>query len=157
MDNYIGKPFEPHALLEMIGRVWAAKERKPAEVGPALSPAGSPLPIDHGLLLARCMGNLELAQSLLADFEGDLPKRVEQIAQRIDQGDAGAMADAAHALKGAAGTMTAEPLRALAAEIEAAGKAADLTQVASLVDQLRAEAQRCLRFIPKLKRPTNAS
>ena len=56
----------------------------------------------------------------------------------------------------AAGTVTAEPLRDLAAEIEAAGKAGDLTQVASLADQLRAEAQRCLRFIPEIQERMNA-
>jgi len=88
---------------------------------------------------------------------GERLERVDQIAQRIHQGDARAMAESAHALKGAAGTITAEPLRALAAEIEAAGKAGDLTQVVSLTDQLRAEAERCLRFIPDLKERMNVS
>jgi two-component system sensor histidine kinase/response regulator len=147
MDDYIGKPFEPDALLEMIERLLAAKEGEP----------DSPPPIDRDALLARCMGNLEFAQSLLSDFEGDLPERVDQIAQRIQQGNAQATAESAHALKGAAGTVTAEPLRALAAEIEAAGKTGDLTQVASLADQLRAEAQRCLSFIPELQERMNAS
>ena len=148
MDDYIGKPFEPDALLTMIRRRLAAKERKPAD---------SPPPIDRGALLARCMGNLEFAQSLLSDFEGDLPKRVDQIAQRIAQGDARATAESAHALKGAAGTITAEPLRALAAKIEAAGKAGDLTPLASLADELRAETQRCLRFLPEIQERMNAS
>jgi Amt family ammonium transporter len=147
MDDYIVKPFEPDALLEMIERLLAAKEGKPDR----------PPPIDRDALLARCMGNLEFAQSLLSDFEGDLPERVDQIAQRIQQGNPQATAESAHALKGAAGTVTAEPLRALAAEIEAAGKTGDLTQVASLVDQLRTEAQRCLRFIPELQERMNAS
>jgi PAS domain S-box-containing protein len=162
MDSYIGKPFEANALLEMIGCLLAAKDKKPAEEPPAElgqtpPPADSPLPIDRGALLARCMGNLEFAQSLLSDFERDLPERVQQIAQRIHQGDARATAESAHALKGAAGTVTAEPLRTLAAEIEAAGKAGDLPQVASLVNQLCAETQRCLRFIPEIKKRINAS
>ena len=77
-------------------------------------------------------------------------------ASTIDQDDARAAAESAHALKGAAGTIAAEPLRALAAGIEATGKAGDLAEVASLVDQLRGEAQRCLRFIPELKERMNA-
>ena len=162
MDNYIGKPFEPDAMLEMIGRLLAVNEGssaevRPAELGHAPSGTDSLMPLDRGALLARCMGNLEFALSLLSDFERDLPKRVDQIVERIRQGDAPAAAESAHALKGAAGIVTAESLRMLAAEIEAAGKAGDLTRIASLADQLRAEAQRCLRFIPELQERINAS
>jgi PAS domain S-box-containing protein len=162
MDNYIGKPFEPNALLEMMRHVLAAQEQKPtaeppAELSRAPSPEDSPPPIDHSALLARCMGNLEFAQSLLADFQGDLPERIDEIAERVHQGDARAMAESAHALKGAAGTITAESLRALAAAMEAAGKAGDPTPLASLADQLCAEAQRCLRYIPELQQRMNAS
>jgi Amt family ammonium transporter len=161
MDDYIGKPFEPDMLLEMIGRLLAAKEGKQAEepaAGPRQtpSPSDSSPPINSDAFLARCMGSLEFARSLLADFEDELPGYVEQIAEHVYQGNAPAAAESAHALKGAAGTVTAEPLRALAAEIEAAGKAGDLTQVASLADQLRAEAQRCLRFIPEIQERMNA-
>ena len=162
MDNYISKPFEPDALLAIIGRLLAASgeepvEERPAEPGPTPSPSESSPPIDRGALLIRCMGNLEFAQSLLSDFEVDLPERVDQIAQRIHEGDVRATAESAHALKGAAGTVAAESLRALAAEIEAAGKAGDLTQVELLADQLRAEAQRCLQFIPEIQERANVS
>jgi len=64
------------------------------------------------------MGNLEFAQSLLSDFERDLPERVDQVAEHIHRGEAQAASEMAHALKGAAGTVTAEFVRALAAEIE---------------------------------------
>jgi CheY-like chemotaxis protein len=76
--------------------------------------------------------------------------------QRLHEGDTRATVESAHALKGAAGTVTAEALRALAAEVEAAGNASDLTWMASLVEQLRAEAQRCLHFIPELQKRMNA-
>ena len=108
-------------------------------------------------LTGEQLDQVDVALSLLSDFERDLPKRVDQIVERIRQGDAPAAAESAHALKGAAGIVTAESLRMLAAEIEAAGKAGDLTRIASLADQLRAEAQRCLRFIPELQERINAS
>ena len=68
MDNYIGKPFEPDALLEMMGRLLAAKEGQPAEkppVEPGQTPlaADRPPPINRDALLARCMGNLELRRA----------------------------------------------------------------------------------------------
>ena len=161
MDDYISKPFEPDVLLKMIGRLLTVNEGAPDVDSPAEEssddlgrvslPVDNRPPIDRRALLLRCMENLEFAQSLLADFEGDLPQRVDQIAQFIHEDDVRAAAESAHALKGAAGTIAAEPLRTLAAEMEAAGKAGDLASAASLVDQLHAEAQRCLRFIPELK------
>ena len=124
-------------LLEMIGRLLGGRRAsEPAE--PAAGPrrtgpppvSNGPPPIDRDALLARCMGNLEFAQSLLSDFEGDLPERVEQIARACPtSATPSAAAESAHALKGAAGMVTAESLQALAAEIEAAGKTGDLADV----------------------------
>jgi HPt (histidine-containing phosphotransfer) domain-containing protein len=120
-------------------------------------PPDSSLPIDYRALLNRCMGQLDFAQSLLSTFESDLPQRVEQLAQHIRRGDARAAADSAHTLKGAAGMITAESVRALAAKIEAAGRAGDLAEVASLAERLRDEARRCLRSIPEVREQINAS
>ena len=127
MDDYITKPFKPKTLLEMISRSLLATAAETAGASPVMAdptrmPPDGPPPIDRKALLVRCMGNVAFAQSLLTEFEGDLPERVEQIARHVGGRDAGATVDSAHALKGAAGTVTAEPLRALAAAIEAAGK-----------------------------------
>jgi Amt family ammonium transporter len=156
MDDYLSKPFEPQALFGILAHFLALNEGKPADAPVARAadapsdPAHLP-PIDRDAMVARCMGNLEFAESLLADFAGDLPDRVAQILRSVDDGDATAAAEAAHALKGAAGILAAEPLRALAARIEATGKAGHLDEIASLTEELRAEAQRCLEFIPGLR------
>jgi len=156
MDAYLSKPFTPNKLLDVIGQLLAAKEGEPAagqdpESQATPSQAAGQPPIDRDALLARCMGNLEFAQSLLSDFESDLPKCVDQITQNIQNGDIKAAIESAHSLKGAAGTITADPLRMLAAEIESAGKSGNLAEVAPLADQLREEAQRCMKAIPKLR------
>ena len=156
MDDYISKPFEPRTLQETMERFLAAAVAKspaaPAEQRPpAPSLADVAAPIDCHALLARCLGNLQFAQSLLADFETDLPHRVDQIMSHAQAGDAQAAAESAHALKGAAAVMAAEPVRELAARIEAMGKAGDLAEVASLAKQLRDEAGRCLRLLPGLR------
>ena len=77
MDNYISKPFEPESLLIMIGRYSAAKGEKPRETklpSSLASPPTNPAPMDGDVLVARCMGNLAFAQSLLANFESGLPE-----------------------------------------------------------------------------------
>jgi Amt family ammonium transporter len=156
MDAYLTKPFTPNKLLDMIRELLAAKEGGPSagqapESQPTPSPTAGPPPIDRDALLARCMGNLEFAQSLLSDFESDLPGCVDRIARHVHDGDVMAVVESAHSLKGAAGTITADLLRMLAAEIEAAGKSGNLAKVALLADQLREEAQRCMKAIPKLR------
>jgi len=153
MDDYVSKPFEPRTLLQTMGRFLAIQggEAAAAEPSPASPAANVPAPIDRHALLARCMGNLEFAGSLLADFEGDLRNRVDQIVGQAEAGDARAAAESAHALKGAAATITAESLRDLAARIEATGKTGDAREVAALADQLRDEAGRFLSILPGLR------
>ena len=156
MDDYLSKPFEPQSLFEILARFLASNEdargESPAgEARPTTSPESPTPPIDGDALLARCMGNLELAADLLSDFAGDLDQHVEIIAGHARQGDAQAAAESAHALKGAAGTLGAEALRTLAAKIEATGRGGDLAKAASLVEELRGEAQRCLRYAAALR------
>ncbi len=159
MDDYISKPFEPQTLLKVMARFLASKEATPGESPveePRLAPAprlACPAvpPIDGDALVARCLGNLELAADLLSEFARDLPQRVEKIARHARQGDARAATESAHALKGSAGMMGAEAVQTLAARIEATGREGDLAQAASLADELRGEVQRCLRYLPELR------
>lgn len=112
-------------------------------------------PIDTDALLARCMGNLAFAQSLLTELESTGTDRVEEIRRFAATGDCNSAAEAAHSLKGAAAIMGAEPIRNLAAEIEALGRAGVKTQLTELADQLGKEMKICLDFIPKFNaKPT---
>ena len=162
MDDYISKPFEIHALLATMGRFLAGPSQAAADSS-AADPPSSPLrpdgpaPIDRDVLLAHCMEDPEFASSLLSDFAEDLPKRLQQLAEHVHQGDVKAAAEVAHSLKGSAGILAATAVRAIAAEIEAAGKAGDLASMTLLVDRLRDEIQRCLNFIPEVQKTMTRS
>jgi len=108
-------------------------------------------PVDTQSLLARCLGNLSFALSLLSELEATGAERVEEIARFAARAQFAAAADAAHALKGAVAIVGAEPLRQLAAQIEAAGRAGAGEQLGKLVQQLGDEMQRCLEFIPAFR------
>ena len=162
MDDYIGKPFEPDALLKMIGRLLAADESEPAEGPPAgHEPAPSPpdepaadgsrraggsLPGEPGVCAESVVG---FRGGLAGESRSDRPARPP--ARRPGHGRIGPCAERGR------GHITAESLQALAAEIEAAGKAGDLAEAAPLADRLSDEADRCLRFIPELRMRMNAS
>jgi Amt family ammonium transporter len=162
MDEYLSKPFEGKTLIEMIDRLleaWDGKRRKNFPdiiLSSALPPLPSEAParsspIDFDILLDRCMGNADFAGSLLAALEASGPGHIENITRHARAGESKAAADAAHALKGAAGIIGAEPLRALAAEIEAAGKAGNIEEEASSLRDIQAEMRRCLNYIPDIR------
>lgn len=100
--------------------------------------------IDTQSLLMRCMGNVSFSLALLGELESTGDRRVKEIAAHVAARDWASAAEAAHSLKGSAGILFAEPLRAIAAEIESAGKSGNLDHTSSLVDDLRGEMARCL-------------
>jgi two-component system, sensor histidine kinase and response regulator len=162
MDAYLSKPFEADTLLDAMGHLLATQQEDPAAEPPAKP---QPLPfaapgvprIAYKALVKHCMDDVDFALELLGEFEKRLAERVDEIGRHAREGNLTAIAAAAHGLKGVAATVTAEPVRALAAKLESSGKAGDLSELASLVDQLRHEAQRCLRYIPELRQQTAAS
>jgi Amt family ammonium transporter len=160
MDDYISKPFEQSELIRLIDRLLGGKQSVQAERPSAAGTPGHEVdaaPIDVAALFARCMGNMEFAASLLDEMQSSGADLVEGIARLVAAQDAAGAAEAAHALKGAAGIVAAEPLRSLAADIEAAGKSGDLESVASLVEGLRREMQRCLAVVPKIREQAMAT
>jgi PAS domain S-box-containing protein len=116
------------------------------------SPAERASPIDKDLLLNRCMGSLDFMESLLSELQASGMSHVDEIARHNSANDVVKTGNAAHALKGAAGILSAEPIRKLAAGIEQATRTGSLEGVSEAVDELRLEMNRCLAFIPTLKR-----
>jgi HPt (histidine-containing phosphotransfer) domain-containing protein len=83
-------------------------------------------------------GELGLLKEMLDLFTADTPDRIQAIEATLASGDLNDMADVAHAIKGAAGTMGAPRLRAIAAELEGAGRHGSFSIDASLLlEQLK--------------------
>lgn len=76
-------------------------------------------------LLARCLGNVDIAERILAKFQISVGLDLEELERGLDQQDAGAIAQVAHRIKGASANISAPALYELAAEIEQLGRAAD--------------------------------
>ena len=94
-------------------------------------------------------GDRSLGDEIIGMFLEDCPDRVGAIRTAINNGDAPALVASAHALKGAAAYLAAQPLRECAAALERAGREQKLdgapallsaleTAVAELLPQLRA-------------------
>jgi Amt family ammonium transporter len=154
MDDHLGKPIQAAELIELIERLLIGNVGPEATRRPrceARPDENDTTPINADVLLERCLGDVEFATSLLDEMRTTWLDRVDEIARHAANRDTAAAAEAAHALKGAAGTLAAEPLQALTGAIEAAGKSGDADLLASAVDALRREIRECLDFAPIIR------
>jgi HPt (histidine-containing phosphotransfer) domain-containing protein len=70
-------------------------------------------------------GAVGLLKEMYGLFREDTPDRIKAIEMLLGSGDPSDLGDLAHAIKGAAGTMGAVRLRAVAAELEGGARKAD--------------------------------
>lgn len=161
MDDYLAKPVEKQQIISVLDRFLSnSQQRLPqteatVESVDQANDLSAPAPIDAESLLARCFGNLEFAGSLLDELESTGMRRVEEIRTQAAQQNSSATADAAHALKGAAGILCAEGVQKLAATIEQAGRSSNIGKVETELVDLEAEMQRCLGYVPELRKALN--
>jgi HPt (histidine-containing phosphotransfer) domain-containing protein len=104
------------------------------------------VPLDLAQLLHRCMGNLALAERLLASFEKRLTNDVSAISKSMAEQNSAALVRTAHQLKGASANMSAPGLQRAAAAIEDLGRQNRLGELAAELEQLRHECQRFITY-----------
>ncbi len=126
MDGYRAKPFTSRQLLDAIaallpseaGDAMEGDEVQPPDAGrvaPPVAefPAGkdNQPPFDIAAVMTRCSGKPALAFKVLEKFQKQARDAIEAIRSSVASRDGEALARAAHAIKGTAGLMAADPLR----------------------------------------------
>jgi PAS domain S-box-containing protein len=167
MDAYVTKPIDPDELLAAIDSALAPKpsvapdkSAEPSAPQPnATNPAAPSIPLDVPSLLRRCRGKTALAQTLLEKFQEQIAEQLQEMRQILGQKDLAALAKVAHAVKGAAANLSAEPLRQTAAEVEKLGAGAANSDAAQIDEQvntlneflrrLEGEVKELLDFAPQ--------
>jgi CheY-like chemotaxis protein/HPt (histidine-containing phosphotransfer) domain-containing protein len=144
MNDYVSKPVSLRTLREVLAR-WlpeksGASRMQPAAETPA-PPIDSSLPVvfDRAGMLERLMHDERLVQAVTDSFLDDFPRQLEALRGYIDAWEAPGAERQAHAIKGASANVGGEALRALAFEMEKAGKAGDLGSVRAHMDDLERE------------------
>lgn len=110
--------------------------------------SASSRPLDDEALLKDCLGDIETLLMVLEEFQSNGPRRIEQIACRVDAGDPKAVALAARDLKASANALSAMTLRNLAGALEQSTGLVRRGCQERLVAGLRKEMSRCLDHIP---------
>jgi PAS domain S-box-containing protein len=143
MDDYVSKPVSPQVLAEVLAR-WLPENDASGLPLAAKSPAPLPAPsipvvFDRAGMLERLMNDEGLAKVITDGFLDDIPRQIEVLRGHLDAWDAPGAERLAHTIGGASSNVGGESLRALAFEMEKAGKAGDLGSVRAHMDDLAHE------------------
>jgi HPt (histidine-containing phosphotransfer) domain-containing protein len=95
-------------------------------------------------LLARCMGNANIAERILSKFQERFGIDLSELEQGLAEQNAGMITQAAHRIKGASANVSALTLYEIASDIEQLGREERLAEIPAGVQQLRAEWTRFL-------------
>ncbi len=170
MDAYLTKPLDRALLDETIGRhLGAARARQhaaqtvaaePAPERPpeptsemqgarsdAWSRAAQAAPLDWDEFVAAADGDAEFAGELVQVFIESGDAVLHEIHDALLRGDAPAVRQAAHSLKGSSANMRAWDICEAAGRLEAAACSGDVADLEPLAAQLRTETSRAMDYL----------
>ena len=143
MNDYLAKPVELGRLSDVLAR-WLPVSGASDAAQTSPQPAGEKATaiFDGEALLRRLMGDRQLAGLVLKGFLEDAPAQLKDLRRRLDEADAPGARLQAHALKGAAATVAAEGLHAMALAMERAGADGQLRRCGELLPRAVEEFER---------------
>jgi CheY-like chemotaxis protein len=148
MDGYLSKPIDPLMLFAVV-------EQDGCGDGSDLqTPIAGPIGFDEGALRHRLSGDDELMTNVIRVFLEDLPARLAAIKDAVTGRNAEALRAAAHALKGAAGNLSAGGLFEAARVLERVAAEAHMDAAEAAWRQLSVEASNVIDVLRR--RPTSA-
>ena len=151
MDDYLAKPVDSADLETVLARWVPDKVGSYLPEQPLAVTGGHPSPtsgrarqgLDKSRLATlRDLGpsdGLGLLPAAAEAFRNDVPDRIAFLHQAINDNDGPALAQAAHALRGAAANIGATTVAALCGKLEAMGSAGNHGHAGQLVSRLEAE------------------
>jgi HPt (histidine-containing phosphotransfer) domain-containing protein len=96
-------------------------------------------PLDVQELLDRCMGNIELAERVIAKLHSRFPEDIAELEQALQCRNGTLVASIAHRLKGTAANVAAHQLQACAAKIEESARNDRIDAIPDQIDRLRTQ------------------
>jgi HPt (histidine-containing phosphotransfer) domain-containing protein len=149
MDDYLSKPIDRVKLevcLELLLRAAGTTNSLPAfEETPPMTKASHP--IDWEALLESIDGDTQFAGELADAFIGTSDRELAVIAGALDAGDAVALRESAHALKGASANMRAAAASTAAAQLESAAGSGQRAEFPALAEKLKSEVNKTIEYL----------
>jgi two-component system sensor histidine kinase/response regulator len=153
MDDYVAKPVSQKALADIINE-WREKtmEQPPtgiaasAQQGEAQAPVLDRTRLDELAELGD-EEDPEWVRSILQKFEEDSASRIVQLVVAAETGDARALGETAHALKGSCSNLGAARMASIAQDLQALGRSgntADATDMVRALEQAFAQVKEAI-------------
>ena len=106
--------------------------------------------IDLDALKARCLGNLELVDRVLAKFTGQVDADLDELDQAIHDRNPAKAAQLAHRIKGSAGSVEARQLYADASRAEQRALENCLAELPGELERLRSDRSTLLETLENI-------
>jgi HPt (histidine-containing phosphotransfer) domain-containing protein len=152
MDDYLTKPVTWASLAEILAR-WLGTPVSETEQRPVLEQGVADMAWDKAAALKGLGGDEELLRDMIASFLEEMPGQLTAIQVAQEQGDLPALANAAHAIKGAVSYFYAAGVRDYAVHLEQTARSkqsADYRQMAAvLVNAVRQLMETLRQFMDK--------
>jgi len=144
MNDYLAKPFDQDELLAKVNE-WAEPEGdgRPGATetaGPGKREAAEA--IDMRALVEIVDGDVEFAESLVAEFLAYAERQLDEMDEAVASGDGEEVANLAHSIRGGAANLVAQQLQEAAASMETVARTGDLAGLPQLLGHLTAELAR---------------
>lgn len=142
MDDHIAKPIERRYLADVLNKwlgVKGKKEEKEKAAEEAPMEGGASQGIDREEALSRLAGSVELLEELLILFAEEFSSFPSSFLHLLEEEDWGALKQEVHALKGAAGNISAVSVAATAKRLEELLEKRDRGEILSLFPRLKEE------------------
>jgi len=160
MDDYLAKPIEISAVRALLC-TWASQEQyrwttdtaspttgEPQPVASTTTTGEESSPINYEQAIRDLLGDRTLVDSLIAELVTTTLETIPLLEQYLEQGHTDQIRREAHRIKGGAGSLRAEPLAMVAAQLEKGITELSPSKLASLLDRLKREAHRLAAFEP---------
>lgn len=148
MDDYISKPIDPDVLKVILERWLPASQQAGASSVPLETHEDSfsaSTPMDIPSLRKRFDANV--AKLLVGMFKTDTPQTLDQIGTAIVQRNFDKVAELAHYLKGASGTVYATKIEKLCSQLETMSNQGDTLGVRTIYEKLQTAFQEAQEYV----------
>jgi signal transduction histidine kinase/DNA-binding response OmpR family regulator len=156
MDDYVSKPIRRKDLADVIARIVerfltpaAANEERADTTGSDTS-EGSRMILDEAALLEECDNDKSMLRRMVEIFDRDARDRLPRLREALRSGNAVAVKEEAHALKGGIGTFYATDAYDTAYVLEKMGADGNLTSAQATLQTLESQLQSLREKIDEL-------
>jgi signal transduction histidine kinase/DNA-binding response OmpR family regulator len=158
MDDYVSKPIRRKDLAEVIARIVerfltpAAENGESADAPAAYANEGSRMILDEAALLEECDNDKSMLIRMVEIFDRDARDRLPRLREVVRSGDAEAVKQEAHALKGGIGAFYARAAYDTAYVLEKMGADGNLSNAQTTLQTLESQLQSLRQKLDELIR-----